>query len=88
MFLSKPMDPPGDYAGFPDLRTWRSGPAVFIDFYPVMQGRIAVQESRDLADHTASDLRVGFPAKIFPSTQIHAMMGASAMAHSAHFPGR
>ncbi|MCJ7795116.1 MAG: hypothetical protein MUP10_04705 [Methanoregulaceae archaeon] len=55
------MDPPGDYAGFPDLRTWRSGPEVIIGFHLVMQGRIAVQQSHDPADHPESDLRVESP---------------------------
>lgn len=51
----------GDYAGFHDLKTRRSGPEIFIDLHLVMPGRISVEESHDFADHLESDIRVEFP---------------------------
>ena len=46
----KPDGSPNDYAGFHDLRTWRSGPEIFIEFHIVMPARISVEQSHDLAD--------------------------------------
>ena len=54
----------GDYAGFHDLRTRRSGPDIFIEFHLVMSGTATVLQSHDLSDHLESDLNVEFPRAI------------------------
>jgi len=51
----------GDYAGFHDLRTRRSGPEIFIEFHLVVPGEVSVTQSHDLADHLESDLALEFP---------------------------
>jgi cation diffusion facilitator family transporter len=51
----------GDYAGFHDLKTRRSGPEIFIEFHLVVPGTSTVLQSHDLADHLESDLKVEFP---------------------------
>jgi cation diffusion facilitator family transporter len=54
----------GDYAGFHDLRTRRSGPDIFIEFHLVMPGTATVLHSHDLSDHLESDLNVEFPRAV------------------------
>jgi divalent metal cation (Fe/Co/Zn/Cd) transporter len=54
----------GDYAGFHDLRTRRSGPDIFIEFHLVMSGTATVLQSHDLSDHLESDLNVEFPRAV------------------------
>ena len=54
-------DHAGDYAGFHDLRTRRSGPEIFIEFHLVVPGTVSVLQSHDLSDHLESDLKVEFP---------------------------
>jgi cation diffusion facilitator family transporter len=54
----------GDYAGFHDLRTRRSGPDIFIEFHLVMSGTATVTQSHDLSDHLESDLNVEFPRAV------------------------
>ena len=51
----------GDYAGFHDLRTRRSGPEIFIEFHLVVPGDVTVYQSHDLADHLESDLKIEYP---------------------------
>lgn len=48
----------GEYARFHDLKTRRSSPEIFIDFYLVMPGTISVQQSHDLTDHLESDVNL------------------------------
>ncbi len=54
----------GDYAGFHDLRTRRSGPDIFIEFHLVMSGTATVLQSHDLSDHLESDLNTEFPRAV------------------------
>ena len=54
-------DHSGEYAGFHDLRTRRSGPEIFIEFHLVMSGEITVVQSHDLADHLETDLLLEYP---------------------------
>ena len=54
-------DHAGDYAGFHDLRTRRSGPEIFIEFHLVVPGDVTVYRSHDLADHLESDLKIEYP---------------------------
>jgi cation diffusion facilitator family transporter len=54
----------GEYAGFHDLRTRRSGPDIFIEFHLVMSGTATVLQSHDLSDHLESDLNVEFPRAV------------------------
>jgi cation diffusion facilitator family transporter len=54
----------GNYAGFHDLRTRRSGPDIFIEFHLVMPGSATVLHSHDLSDHLESDLNVEFPRAV------------------------
>jgi cation diffusion facilitator family transporter len=54
----------GDYAGFHDLRTRRSGPDIFIEFHLVMSGTATVLQSHDLSDHLESDLHTEFPRAV------------------------
>jgi len=51
----------GEYAGFHNLRTRRSGPEIFIEFHLVVPGEVSVTQSHDLADHLESDLLVEYP---------------------------
>jgi cation diffusion facilitator family transporter len=54
----------GDYAGFHDLRTRRSGPDIFIEFHLVLPGTATVLQSHDLSDHLEADLKVEFPRAV------------------------
>lgn len=54
-------DHAGDYAGFHDLKTRRSGPEIFINLHLVMPGNITLEQSHDLADHLEADLKVEYP---------------------------
>jgi cation diffusion facilitator family transporter len=54
-------DHAGDYAGFHDLRTRRSGPEIFIEFHLVVPGTVSVTQSHDLTDHLEADLTTEYP---------------------------
>jgi cation diffusion facilitator family transporter len=54
-------DHAGQYAGFHNFRSRRSGPDIFIEFHLVVPGEVSVTRSHDLADHLESDLLVEYP---------------------------
>jgi cation diffusion facilitator family transporter len=53
-------DHAGEYAGFHDLRTRRSGPEIFIEFHLVVPGSVSVIQSHDLTDHLEADLKTEY----------------------------